>query len=602
MTIPLKSSSLKMNNNKELALKQALMQLSRNKQYPEAKKKALKLVKLNPKDLEVWFALAQLQAGLGEVSDAVSSFCHASKAPSPFRIEALKKAVNLCLKYNLHQLGITPAKKLISLSPELALAYFAHGYFLYHVGRFINAIDSLKQALAREPNHPEYLHYLGFSYTNTAQPDEAIAIFNRCQRIPNSKQESIHLNLIAHNYSDTVSEQTVFKAHRDYGKQLEQKYPIIKAFPISDHVKKRIRIGYVSQDFRSHAVSHFIRPLLENYSKDKFDIYCYSDVETPDKTTQRIKDSIEHWCDCSQMSDHQLYQQIQSDKIDILVDLVGYLGKVRMEVFAQKAAPVQVSYLGYPNTTGLDAMDFRITDELADPEGQVEKWHTENLQRLPGGFLCYAPDSQAPVVTELPAKKRNGQICFGSCNNFPKITPRQIELWARILQAVPNSRFYMKAFQLVEEALQERVFEIFEQHGIGKDRVELKGWTDDQLSRLSCYDHIDIHLDSYPYNGTTTTFEALWQGVPTVTRFGEAHRSRVGLSILSRVGLADFIAKDEQQYVELAIQKANDLEALGQLRAELRERLASSDVMNRTRFISELEACYLQMWEECLQS
>jgi len=287
--------------------------------------------------------------------------------------------------------------------------------------------------------------------------------------------------------------------------------------------------------------------------------------------TAEIKRESDHWIECHGMSDAELYDQIQADELDILVDLVGYAGSHRLKVFSMRAAPVQVSYLGYPNTTGLSAMDYRLSDSWADPVGMTEDQYTEQLVRLSGGFLCYTPASDLPAIAPLPADS-NGGVCFGSFNSFLKVTPEMMGMWAELLKKLPESSVFMKARPLAEEALRERIWAYFKEKGITKGRIRLQGWTENISSHLELYNEVDIHLDTFPYNGTTTTIESLRQGVPVVSLAGSNHRSRVGCSILSQVGLDDLVATSEKDFIDVAVGLANDLDRLRSLREELRAR------------------------------
>jgi predicted O-linked N-acetylglucosamine transferase (SPINDLY family) len=434
-------------------------------------------------------------------------------------------------------------------------------------------------------------------YTYTAQIGKALSFYGKALKVnPLDRQASL-CSLMTYNYADGVDEAIVIDAHHQFGVTLEKKFAQLESCSKTKNRQcSRIRLGYVSQDFRTHSVAYFFKALIENYSKERFEVTCYSDVETPDLLTEEIKCKADHWCDSRLMSDEQLYKQVRSDQIDILVDLVGYAGTGRAELFARKAAPIQVIYLGYPNTSGLSRMDFRITDEWSDPAECTDSSYTETLLRLPNGFLCYTPSSDAPKISELPAIREGKGLRFGSFNSFQKISTRMLKIWASILAAVHDSTLFIKAKPLCENKLCERVWLAFEAEGIDRARVELSGWKFDVGGHLENYSQVDIHLDTFPYNGTTTICEALWQGVPTITLAGDTHRSRVGLSILTQVGLADFIASSEQQYIDLAVHKSRNLVALAELRRRLRERVNNSSLMDRTRFISELEACYEDMY------
>jgi predicted O-linked N-acetylglucosamine transferase (SPINDLY family) len=317
-----------------------------------------------------------------------------------------------------------------------------------------------------------------------------------------------------------------------------------------------------------------------------------------DEVTEQLKGFSTLWRDVYSLTDEQLYTQIRNDEIDILVDLAGYAGKrSRMPVFARKASQVQVTYLAYPNTTGLTRMDYRIVDEFTDPTGIAEVQSSEKLVRLSNSFLCYQPEELSPLIEPLPAD--NADIfTFGSFNNYMKITDDIIDAWSKILSDVPNSQLYVKALAFADQELQNHFVARCKAVGIERKRLLLSNPIIDQQSHLSKYNKVDLHLDTYPYNGTTTTLEAMWMGVPTLTWAGGSHRSRVGHSIMSNLGLADYVAQTKEEYIDLAVSKANDLDALRTVRAGSRARISTSAIMDSKSFIKELEGFYLQSIKE----
>jgi len=276
------------------------------------------------------------------------------------------------------------------------------------------------------------------------------------------------------------------------------------------------------------------------------------------------------------------------------VDLAGHTGNNRLLAFRYRPAPVQITYLGYCNTTGLPAMQYRITDEWADPPGQ-EAFHTEELVRLPGGFLCYQPPAGAPPVADAPAA-RAGFITFGSFNIASKTTPEVVALWARILHAVPESRLILKNRSTRDQDTRDRYYALFQQHGIERERIDQISWLADHDAHLGLYSRIDIGLDTFPYNGTTTTCEALWMGVPVITLCGDRHAARVGVSLLTRLGLTELIAKTPDDYLQIARRLSQDPHTLSELRHSLRGRMQASTLGDAVAFTRELEDTYRGLW------
>jgi predicted SAM-dependent methyltransferase len=359
--------------------------------------------------------------------------------------------------------------------------------------------------------------------------------------------------------------------------------------------ERRLNIGYVSADFKRHSVAYFVEPLLAAHDRARYKIFCYSGAARPDEVTRRIRECCEEWRDISRLSDDWVAEQMRADRIDILVDLAGHTGSGRMLLFARKPAPVQVTWLGYPGTTGLAALDYRITDPIADPEGAADGAYVEKLHRLPAGFLCYGPPSDCPAVVEPPCLG-SGRVTFGCFNHLPKLTPATVALWARLLEAVPQARLLLKSFGLSAQSARDALLEQFAAHGIGVERLLLRGPQESLAGHLAAYGEVDIALDVFPYNGTTTTCEALWMGVPVITLAGGTHVSRVGASILSQAGMPDLVAASPEEYLRKACALAADRPRLQSLRAGMRARLQGTPLLDATAFARSIEGAYDGMW------
>ena len=352
-----------------------------------------------------------------------------------------------------------------------------------------------------------------------------------------------------------------------------------------------MRIGYVSPDFRAHAVAFFLTPLLEAHENAQCEIFCYSDVRRADGLTQRMQRAAGHWRDVRLLSHAQLAERVRHDGIDVLVDLAMHTAHNRLQTFARKPAPVQVSWLAYAGSAGLEAIDWRLTDANIDPVGGGGDGPGGAAFRLPDSWCCYAPVQELPGVSPLPAE-RTGAVTFGSLNQFCKINPPQMRCWIEILRAVPDARLIMIC---PAGQVREQVRAFFSENGISAERVELIAsgtWPD--YTRL--FSRIDLALDSHPYNGMTTTCHSLWMGVPVVTRTGKTSRSRTGASLLRTVGLPEFVAADEADYIGRATQWARDLPRLAELRRTLRSRMGASPLMDAPHFARQVESAYRTMW------
>ena len=304
-----------------------------------------------------------------------------------------------------------------------------------------------------------------------------------------------------------------------------------------------------------------------------------------------------NWRDIYNLNDNEVADQIRRDKIDILVDLAGHSGNHRLLVMARKPAPIQVTYLGYPDTTGLKEIDYRLTDEWADPSSYADQYYTEKLFRLKSGFLCYMPANEAPEIASLPYSSL-GSITFGSLNNLSKITTQVVETWSRILDQVPNSRLVLKNLSLSDEGVRKIILDRFTACGVNEDRLVLAPPIKDYAEHLAIYAEIDIALDTFPYNGTTTTCEALWMGAPVISLLGRSHASRVGNSILSRLGLKELVAENREQYVAIARNLAGNIERLNMFRNGIRNGMMRSTLCYAPAFTQGLEAAYQDMWRE----
>jgi predicted O-linked N-acetylglucosamine transferase (SPINDLY family) len=342
-------------------------------------------------------------------------------------------------------------------------------------------------------------------------------------------------------------------------------------------------------------VAHFTRKLIGAHDRDQVEVFGYANVIKPDEITSEFRAQADHWLSIVGMKDEDVVDRIREERIDILVDLAGHTADNRLLVFAHKPAPIQVTWLGYPGTTGLACMDYRLTDAVADPPDVADRWYSEKLFRLPHGFLCYQTDEPHPAVAVCPGLEQ-GHITYGSFNNLPKITPDVVRIWSRILNASTDSRLILKAKAFAHEKIRARYLQAFHEQGISPERLDLLGLIPGRGNHLATYSRIDIGLDPFPYNGTTTTCEALWMGVPVIGLLGDRHAGRVGASILHHVGLPELVAASEDDYVERACSLAADRQRLGMLRETLRPMMRASRLMDTGQFTQSLENAYREMW------
>jgi predicted O-linked N-acetylglucosamine transferase (SPINDLY family) len=407
--------------------------------------------------------------------------------------------------------------------------------------------------------------------------EEAVAACRQAVKLRPDLGEARSNLAFSLNFVDHISAGEVFETHREW--DIRHGRPMPDSVYTNDRsIGRRLKIGYVSADFRLHSVAYFLEPLLRSHDRGRLEVFCYSDVSAPDTATAH----------------DALADRIRNDGIDILVDLAGHTSKNRLPVFARKPAPVQVTWLGYPNTTGLDAMDYRLVDAVTDPEGEADAFASEALVRLPGGFLCYGGRDDAPAPGAAPSLE-TGFVTFGSFNNLAKLSGATLDVWARLLDRLPSARLLLKGKPFAEAATRAIYLDRLAERGVTADRVELVAWLPEE-AHLAVYDRVDIALDPFPYNGTTTTCEALWMGVPVVTLRGDRHAGRVGASLLTQIGLNDLIADSVESYVEAAAALAGDPARLDELRHALRPRMAASRLCDGPAFAREVEGAYRTMW------
>jgi predicted O-linked N-acetylglucosamine transferase (SPINDLY family) len=396
-------------------------------------------------------------------------------------------------------------------------------------------------------------------------------------------------------YSDKAAPAQIAEAHRHAARLLVRGLPETTLTPRRDSACP-LRVGYLSQDFRNRSAAHFIEGVFRHHDPQAVIVLAYSVGLESDNMTATLKGHVTEWREIGKLTDDEAAALVRADGVDILVDLCGLSNLGRLGVMARRPAPVQVTYMGYPWSTGLPAMQYRLVDALTDPPG-TEEHSTEKLVRLPGCFLCYTPPDHAPAVQGLPAL-RDDVITFGSFNIMAKVSPTTIRLWAGALRKTPGSRMLIKANDLDLAEAQDELVNAFAREGISSSRLIIRGPTPTAAEHMAMYHEVDIALDTYPYHGTTTTLEAIHMGVPVVTMVGPVHPSRVGLSLLTAVGMPELAATTPEGFAAAAAKLASDLEALGELRRGMRERLAKSTLCEGPGFVRRLEETYRAMWDQ----
>ena len=543
--------------------------------------------------------LAQAHYNLGTALDALrrpdeaAAAYRAAIAADATLAEAHSNLGNILSAQGRLDDAIACFRRALALAPERPGLHYNLANALNDRGALEQAADAYRAAIALKPDHADARANLAIVLMNQGRIGDADAEFRRALGIAPDNTDIRSNWLFCLNYETDVSAEDVFAAHRDWETHLPAASPTVHA---NDRTPtRRLKVGYVSPDMRMHSVAYFVEPLLQAHDRQAVEVTCYADVAKPDRVTARLETLADRWVSTVGMSDDALAARVKADAIDILVDCAGHTAHNRLRVFARKPAPVQASWLGYPNSTGLGAIDYRVVDAVTDPPGAADALASEDLVRLAGGFLCYGGADDAPAPAPPPCLSA-GSVTFGSFNNPAKLSAVTLDAWAALLKRLPDARLLLKGKPFADAATRDLYRERLAARGIAPKRVELIGWTPGSAHHLKLYERVDIALDPFPYNGTTTTCEALWMGVPVVTLKGDRHGGRVGASLLTRIGAEEWIAETTESYIECAAQLAADPSHLQALRRTLRARVAGSPLCDRAAFARAMETAYREMW------
>lgn len=470
------------------------------------------------------------------------------------------------------------------------------GFVLLSHDRLERANELFREAIRQDPEMPEPWNNYGIALFKMGRIEKALEMYAEAISIRADWQHRGNY-LFCQHYLDEEQEK-IPELTREFVRihvaPLYRKgtFPkLLSPRSLQQRFGRRIRVGYVSGDFRRHSCSFFLRPIFQNYDEESFELFLYSTLAIKDTVTKEFGDMCDHWRNLHEVGTDAAAEMILKDEIDILVDLAGYTVGNRCDVFARKPAPIQVSYLGYPNSTGIATIDYRIVDIITDP---IDTSENETLVRLPN-FLCYggpvAPGEAVPPVTELPYFK-NQFLTLASFNCLSKITPKVVKLWGQIMREIPTARIIIKAKELLDEKARSILLFRFLQQGISPERIKLLSWLPYNL-RLQLYNWVDVCLDTFPYCGVTTTCDGLYMGVPTVTLKGNYHVSRVGASVMSAAGMEDWIVESQEEYVDKIVNL--DIRKLEEERHVLRAKMEASQLMDGADFANCLEYRYFQM-------
>lgn len=528
------------------------------------------VTRLAPKRLRSHYMLGVLFAGAGQVEDAIKAYKQACQLEPRF-IEAFNNLGVLYKNEERFEEAIDCFSHVVKLQPKSAFALSNLGNVLKEAGFMKEAVETLERAVKADPK-------LASAYSNL---------------------------LVALNYLSEQDPVGVRKRHEEWASHVPDSIRASR-FDFSNwpSVKgRKLRVGFVSPDLHQHSVAYFAAPLFEHLNRNKFELFAYYNHERVDDTSRRLKGLCDQWTPIANMDEHEAADKIFSDQLDVLIDLAGHTANNRLAVFLQKPAPIQMTWLGYPNTTGLSQIDYRIGDKITDPldalktsgasttpEVSTTTGHstTEALIHLDGPFICYEAPDDAPEIAPSPCLT-NGYLTFGSFNNLVKVTPDVIDFWVSLLKAIPDSRLLLKSRQLGNAMTKARIIGEFEKQGIDSERLILREMISGRKAHLELYNSIDIGLDTFPYNGTTTTCEALHMSLPVMAVMGTNHASRVSASILKHAGLDSLVFENLQAALNWAREMNSDHEKLNALRMSIRPSFSKSKVCDSASFALSFE-------------
>ncbi|MBF0428360.1 MAG: tetratricopeptide repeat protein [Magnetococcales bacterium] len=558
----------------------------------EAEQVCRQALSINPNVVELYGILGNVLGAKGCIDEAENNY----KIALTLRPESLELLI--CFGNLLTQLGrMNEAeevyRKALTIQPDYMPAINNLGNILIFFGRIEESETLLSGALSYRPNDVQVLLNLGVIKNILGRRVEAEAYYRKALEYKPDYISALSNLLFMHNFCDYDSLDKPLADARRYGKLVSAQVKPFHHCSNPSESSRRLIVGLVSGDLLKHPVGYVLNGILPLFDLQKVEIYVYSTFIREDELTKRMQSVIPHWRMVTDLTDEALAQQIRADRVDILMDLSGHTNHNRLAMFAWKAAPVQVTWLGYFATTGLEAMDYILGDPYNLPVDEADHF-VETPWRLPESYICYTPPDVELEISPLPALK-NGFITFGCCNGMQKITENVVACWARILQSVPTSRLFLKNKMLIDSVMCHRVFERFKQYGIHKERLILEGpssWDE----YFNAYHKIDIALDPFPYPGVTTSIDGLWMGVPFITKKGRRYLSHQGESILSNAGLADWIANDIEDYVAKAVLFSQDMLGLMRLRAGLRMKIIKSPLLNTQAFADNMIRAWQEMW------
>lgn len=554
-------------------------------------------LRIDPNSADVLNNLGTAFEEIGRLDEAIAHYRRALQI-APAAANVHNNFGNALQTMGRYQEALTQYRRALEIGPELADIHGNIGSTLHRLGQFHGALESYQKALAIDPNHAGVYNNMGTTLKDLEEFPDAIRCFRKALEINPDYSIAFHNLLFVLNYDPDKSAQEIYESYQEYeqrfGEPLRAEW---MRHGNNQNLQRRLKVGYVSPDFKGHACTFFVEPLLANHDQTIVEVYAYADLAKEDAVTERLKGYIEHWVPTLGMSDAVLARRIQDDKIDILVDLAGHTSGNRLSVFARKPAPVSVSWMGYGYTTGLRAIDYYLTDEISAPVGSEPLFSEEPWRLKEACFAVYRPGKGMGEANPLPALT-HGYITLGTLTRSVRINHRTVRVWATLLKRLPTARLVIDSASFKDPAIQEMLAQRFEAHGVARNRLTI-GCNSPPWDVLR---GIDVGLDCFPHNSGTTLFESLYMGIPYITLAGRPSVGRIGSSILQGLGHPEWIAWSENEYIEKVVALANDLPTLTKLRAELRRKMQVSTLMDENGFARKVEHAYKQMFQNWVLS
>lgn len=549
------------------------------------------LLKKHPATHEVCHVASGLSANLRE-SDRAIYYAHRAIELAPDVPEYHAALGSLLLGQDKNHEALDALNAALAINPDLLHAIVALGTAHMQLGNLSQARGRFTHALARDPANRQAANNLALLESDTAHAHRAVEI--TLAALGHLPQDPLLLDALCMYscYDDRLTPDQVYAFHQRFAHSVQSRVRTPARYPNTPDPHRRIRIGFVSPDLRTHSIAYFLAPLIEHLDPQRFERFAYHTSRHTDDMTAHLQQHCDHWRACPQGM-AQAHKHIVNDRIDLLIELNGHFAGNLLPLFASRPTPVSVSMIGYANTTGLSSIDARIVDDITDPAPQSDAWASESLIRVPGCFLCYRPPNAAPDPRNADPHR---PFTFASFNDLRKISPSNLETWAAILRACPDTILLLKTSRLAHQPVRDELCERFASLGIAPDRVELLARTDSMHDHLDLYNRADCALDTFPYTGTTTTCEAMHMGVPTITLLGASHAGRVSASLLHAIGAPQYIAHDHDAYIRLAADAYAAGKRSAAQRTQLRDQLAASPLCDEQAYANKIANAFQTLW------